>query len=197
MASSKKAVTKQRRILSAYDAYWFLYEHPRLNRKERTPLAPEEVEEAKRPKRRPTGDAEVIGKALGRRKGYRIIKDKGGNWWKEWDIAVPAITENLDIHYATVDERGVINDDQSKNVHVACWLECGEVAWSHHYVDNPEWRDGERDYLMHYHDIDLDCGGKTFDEALIKLARKVLKKYGDFPSEPWQLFRPRGVSSGA
>ena len=29
------------------------------------------------------------------------------------------------------------------------------------------------------HDIDLDCGGDTFEEAIIELAKLVKKYYGD------------------
>lgn len=178
---------KRRRIKNAYDAYWFLHAHPKFQRKERDPLAPEDVEAAKKPAAKPKG-GDVIGKMIGRRKGFRVVKDKGGNFWREWNIPVPAMTENLDIHYAQVDKRGRINKDESQNQFTACWLEFGQVLYGH-YGDGQEWRGTERDYKMHYHDIDLDCGAPTFDEALINLARLVMKKYGDFPVEPWQLSR--------
>lgn len=187
-----KAKQTRRRILSAHDAWWFLHEHPKFIRKERDPLEPNEVEEARKPAP-PPKEGDVIGKMIGRRKGFRVIKDKGGNHWREWHaLTIPAVTENLDIHYAQVDKRGRINDDASQNQFTACWLEFGQVNYEHHYDNKPGWRGTQRAYKMHYHDIDLDCGAATFDEALIKLARLVMKKYGDFPSKPWQLFRPTG-----
>jgi hypothetical protein len=170
---------KRRRFSSAYDAWWFLYEHPKLNRCERTEVDTDKVEAER-------ADAKKRRKMFGHsfRPRVRFLQDKGGNWWKEWrDLTVPAVAENLDIHYAKVDGRGRVNDDPAKNVNTACWLECGEVIWSHPYADKPEWRQGERDYKMHCHDIDLDCGGKTFDEAIVKLARKVLRKFGDYSAK--------------
>lgn len=175
---------KRRRILSAYDAWYFLRDHPKLNRHERTPLTPEEVEEARKPAQRPKpgdGLAEIIGRT--RFKGYRVVRDKGGNYWRDWHgVTVPAVDENLDIHYAQVNARGRVDKDSSKNVRTECWLELGPVEWGYHQPEN-EIKEGARCYKMHFHDVDLDCGAPTFDEALIKLARKVQKKYGDYPVE--------------
>jgi hypothetical protein len=187
-----KAGTK-RKILSAYDAWYFLREHPKLNRHERDPLTPEEAEEARKPACRPKkgdGLAEIIGRS--RRKGYRVVKDRGGNYWRDWHgVTVPAVDENFDIHYSPVDDRGVFHPkDDSKNTRFECWLELGPVEWGYHQPEY-EIKEGARCYKMHFHDVDLDCGAPTFDEALIKLARKVQKKYGDYPIEEWQLFRPK------
>jgi hypothetical protein len=177
---------KRRRIVTAYDAWWFLHEHPKFIRKERNPLEPDEVEEARKPAPKPKDD-DRIGKMIGRRKGFRVVKDKGGNFWKEWPtLTIPAVAENLDIHYARVDKHGRINDDGSQNLFTECWLEFGQVLYGHH-GDGQKWRGTERAYKMHYHDVDLDCGAPTFDEALIKLAKRVQKKYGDYPVEAWQL----------
>jgi hypothetical protein len=178
-----KKFRQRHSIRNAYEAYWFLHEHPKFQRKERGPLEPDEVEEAKKPAKKPK-DGDVIGKIMGRRKGFRIVKDKGGNFWREWSITVPALVENLNIHYTAVDEHRRVSDDASKNQFSEVWLEFGQVLWGHH-ADGATWRGTERAYKMHYHDVDLDCGAPTFDEALVKLAKKVKKKYGDFISEPW------------
>lgn len=155
----------KRRIKNAYDAYWFLHEHPKLQIRERSP-------ETKRGANRKI-------------KGTRIITDACGFLWREWKLLERrALTENLDIHYAAVDERGRINENTVKNVHRACWLELGPMQWG--YNSKPEW-EKRRCYIQHAHDIDLDCGADTFDEALIKLAKLVQKKYGDFPVEAWQV----------
>ena len=57
-----------------------------------------------------------------------------------------------------------IDDDHSKNTKVQVWLEHGpyEEIWG-----------------SCTHDIDLDCGGDTFEEAIIKLATLVKKHYTD------------------
>lgn len=175
--------SKKRQIKSAYDAFYFLRDHPKLNRRERDPIEAEDVERLKADARKPGGALRVKARV-------RFVRDKGGNWWREWlDITVPAVTENFDIHYTQVDERGRVNKDESKNIRTACWLELGQVRWEYHQPEY-EAKEGARCYKVHHHDVDLDCGAATFDEALIKLARLVQKKYGDFPVEDWQLFRP-------
>lgn len=54
--------------------------------------------------------------------------------------------------------------DTTKNTKVQVWLEHGPY--------DAEWG-------ACTHDIDLDCGGDTFEEAIIKLAKLVEGKYGD------------------
>ena len=51
-------------------------------------------------------------------------------------------------------ETNEIDDDDTKNIKVQVWLE-------------------------HYHDFDLNCGGDTFEEAIIALAGLVKKHYTD------------------
>lgn len=55
-----------------------------------------------------------------------------------------------------------IDDDETKNTKTEVWLEC--------FPDNENGI---------FHDTDLDCGGDTFEEAIIKLASLVKEKYGD------------------
>jgi hypothetical protein len=54
--------------------------------------------------------------------------------------------------------------------------------------------DKDKSSLLYEHDTDLDCGGVTFDEALIKLAKKILKKHGDYKdkSRPGKCGKPCG-----
>lgn len=159
----------QRKIMNAHDAWWFLHEHPAFQLREQVPVTAKE--------------------ALKKVKRTRIRKDRNGNLWRVWPKSLNwhVIEHNLNIHYTVVDERGRINDDKSKNQYQACWLEFGPMEWGYH----TEWEKKEREYRIHTHDIDLDCGAATFDQALVKLAKLVQKKYGDFPVEDWQLFRPK------
>lgn len=57
-----------------------------------------------------------------------------------------------------------IDDDNTKNTKVQIWLEHGA------YIE---------EYNACSHDIDLDCGGDTFEEAIIELAKLVKKNYTD------------------
>ena len=55
-----------------------------------------------------------------------------------------------------------IDDDPSKNTKVQVWLEHGPYEG-----------------FEHTHDINLDCGGDTFEEAIIRLAELVKLHYPD------------------
>jgi hypothetical protein len=156
-----------RRIRTAYEAWWFLHEHPKFHVREQQPV--------------------TAGEAESKIKNTYIRRDKNSNLWRVWKpLGRNAINHNMDIHYAAVDAKGRVNDDESKNIFRACWLEFGQMKWGYHSVEF-ETGDGQtaREYVIHEHDIDLDCGGKTFDEALVKLARLVMKKYGDYQKPEW------------
>lgn len=72
-------------------------------------------------------------------------------------------SECLDIWVAKVNpETNEVDDDNSKNTKIEIWLECGPYC---------------KDFFTH--DIDLDCGGDTFEEAIIELAKLVKDIYGD------------------
>ena len=146
----------KRKLKNAYDAWWFLYYHPKLMLRARNP----EMKD----------NAQIL-----KRKGFVITKDKSGQYWREHrHFMHHAIEENLSIHYAKVGPDGRVNDDPSLNVNPECWLEFGPMEW-----DYPsQWH--KETSRMNFHDIELDCGGKTFDEALVKLAKLVLKQYGDY-----------------
>lgn len=61
-------------------------------------------------------------------------------------------------------ETNTIDDDSTKNTKVQVWLEHGPY--------DKEWGDCT-------HDLYLDCGADTFEEAIIKLAELVKKYYTD------------------
>jgi hypothetical protein len=152
-------------ITNSFEAFWFLHDHPQFIRAERDELTPEEANEFKE------------------NKFYRLIKDEGGNFWRECKkLNRHAINENLDIFYTRTDETGHINDDCSKNTNIECWLEFGQVSWGYYYNEQAK-REKARCVLQNYHDYELDAGGSTFDEALIELANNALKKYGPIPKD--------------
>jgi len=151
-------------IADTYSAYWFLSNHPKLNCRFARLIDERSVREER-----------ALAKA-NRRGRVRQVRDKAKwnknrYWIVEYQSMREALEENLSIFYAKVDSRRKVNDDPAKNVCTECWLEFGPIRY--------EVLDGELS-LQHYHDIRLDCGAPTFDEALVKLARLVRKHYGDY-----------------
>lgn len=61
-------------------------------------------------------------------------------------------------------ETNEIDNDEKKNTKIQVWLEHGSYNEEHHCCS---------------HDYDLDCGGNTFEDAIIKLAKLVKKYYTD------------------
>ena len=76
----------------------------------------------------------------------------------------------LDVAVMKVDpQTRRVEDDRARNTEIEIWLESGPG-----YTD-PSDNMGS----VPWHDIDLDCGGPTFEAALIRLAELVAAKYGD------------------
>ena len=65
-------------------------------------------------------------------------------------------------------ETNSIDDDNSKNTKTKVWLEFGPMSYEKNLGIIPT------------HDSDLDCGGDTFEEAIIELANLILEKYGAY-----------------
>ena len=73
------------------------------------------------------------------------------------------LDECLDVEVAKVNPTTCeIDDNKALNTKVEVWLEMGAY--------NKEYRE---------HDIDLDCGGNTYEEAIINMANNVLNQYGN------------------
>lgn len=84
-------------------------------------------------------------------------------WWMienhEW---LPA---GIDIDFMKVNPKTSEQDeDETKNTQFEYWIEAGSF---------------DKNSNSFCHDTDLDCGGKTFEEAIINLAKLVKKYYGD------------------
>lgn len=67
------------------------------------------------------------------------------------DVKVVKVSESTD-------EIDILNDDMNTKVQV--WLEFGRIELNE-----------KKGYLEVYHDTNLDCGGDTFEEAIITLAK--------------------------
>lgn len=84
-----------------------------------------------------------------------------------YNIKLSIFPSKLDIDVQKVNPlTGLIDDDESKNTHIEVWLECGDYK-----------KEENSDFYEYYHDTKLDCGGATFEEAIIKLANLVEKYY--------------------
>ena len=84
----------------------------------------------------------------------------------------------IDIDFQKVNpETEMIDDDSSKNTKVECWLECGGMYLKREL--QPEIYDSDSTAVGHYNDPDLDCGGDTFEEAIINMANLVAHHYQD------------------
>jgi len=88
---------------------------------------------------------------------HPIFRDKGG---------ISRFKSCLDIDVVEINPlTGEIDEDPRLNTGIQVWLECG--AW-----------ESDLGFGVPSHDIDLDCGAPTFEEALIELAKLVKTKYG-------------------
>lgn len=85
----------------------------------------------------------------------------------------PGFMSNLEVMTAKVDpSTGRVEDDETRNTKVEIWLEAGP------YTKEPGF-EGE----VPNHDYRLDCGGDTYEQAIIKMANLVLEYYGDYKSD--------------
>ena len=92
------------------------------------------------------------------------------NWLERHPIFNGYFNQSLDVEVVKVcPDTKSIEDDKSKNTKVQVWLECGPV------VMKPS---GRVDYYEH--DLDLDCGGDTYEKAINRLAELVRHKYGNY-----------------
>jgi hypothetical protein len=81
----------------------------------------------------------------------------------------PGFKEALDVHVTSVNPKTqAVDKDPKLNTEEQIWLEIGP------------WKLIEGKVLCPGHDVDLDCGARTFYQAIIELANLALKKYGDY-----------------
>lgn len=89
-------------------------------------------------------------------------------WWleenHEW------VCKNLCIDVMKVDpETCAVMRDKKRNTKIDIWLETGP--------DDKMEIEGREPFTIPTHDINLDCGGDTFEEAVVELAKLVKKFY--------------------
>jgi len=98
---------------------------------------------------------------------------------------ISAFLRLLDIDVQYVDPiTKRIEDDTSRNTFTQVWLELGVQYQDETLKTFPDINDYvENKWLYNSHDMNLDCGGDTFEEAIINLALLVeefypIKDYG-------------------
>lgn len=77
---------------------------------------------------------------------------------------------NVHVAQVCVKCRRIHEEDGPYEKATRIWLETGK--WEMHFREGMKHHD-------HWHDIELDCGGGTYEEAVVKLARLVWEKYGN------------------
>lgn len=100
-------------------------------------------------------------------------------WWYLHDhlmfrdeIGASRFATEMWVHVARVNpETDSVDDDDTKNTKVEIWLEAGPY---------------EAEYGQCSHDYPLDCGGGTYEKAIIALAANVRARYGDSGEKPPQ-----------
>jgi hypothetical protein len=102
--------------------------------------------------------------------------------WVDYEYQDGCLQELLEIDFVYVDpttER--IEEDESRNTAFRVWLETG--GWIDNSLENPELKGGHFRWSR-CHDIYLDCGAATLEDALVRLATLVRFYYGE--SAEWQ-----------
>jgi hypothetical protein len=110
-------------------------------------------------------------------------KGELGKTYSEGAMIRTSFPDNLDIHVAKVDPktRSAITDDKGYfdktcNTHVEIWIEVMTYCDPNDFPDN-QLSDQDRRRGVATHFWELDCGGDTFEEAIITLARDVHEKF--------------------
>jgi hypothetical protein len=105
---------------------------------------------------------------------YNLPHGDCENFWQALPMA-------LDIEFVHVDPTTLtIEDDESRNTKVECWLEMGTIYFPEIYGSD---EDGDMKFDTEpraSHDIYLDTGGDDFESAFKALCLKVLDQDGDY-----------------
>lgn len=112
-----------------------------------------------------------------KKKNKKKAKEFYESWWflaehpDFVDEFGSSIIHSIDIDVVKVNPiNNCISDNKFLNTKTRVWLEWGPKIQTEIEEGKPVW--------VHSHDTDLDCGGDTFEDAIINLAELVIKKYG-------------------
>lgn len=92
----------------------------------------------------------------------KLMEDFYNAYWYLSNIKDGQYLKGLEVEVVKVNpDTKQVSSDESKNTEVNIWLETGLF---------------NQEVSCYEHDITLDCGGRTFEEALINLANKIKEK---------------------
>lgn len=86
-------------------------------------------------------------------------------------ISDRGVEHRIEVWVAKVNpDTGRTEDDPGLNTKTEVWLETGKIRWPEKHF---------RGYDIPFHDHELDCGGDTYEQAIVNMARLVHDKYGN------------------
>lgn len=94
-------------------------------------------------------------------------------FWEALPLALSVDFVMVNPHTLSIDQ------DKNLNTKVQCWLEFGKMTYRDYLLFGENEIPPESDPSP-IHDVDLDCGGDTFEEAFRSLCLLVLDKDGDY-----------------
>lgn len=112
---------------------------------------------------------------------YRYLEDhkyfRHEDFYKKHGFELTMFSTNTRVFVVKVDpDTYCIEEDESRNTKTVIWLETGRTI-------NEDIGDGDGVQEMTEHDWRLDCGGDTYEEAIIKLANLIDETYPNYGDE--------------
>jgi len=81
------------------------------------------------------------------------------------------VEHRIEVYVAKINPiTGQAEDYPELNIKTEVWLETGKVRWPSENFNG---------YEVYFHDHELDCGGDTYEQAIVTMARLVHDKYGN------------------
>ena len=100
---------------------------------------------------------------------HKMCDYEGRNCFNEClDIEVTKVNPNH------IEDGLCVRDGNENDTKTEVWLEFGPIIIDEEYCNMVG-----RKIPIPMHDYDLDCGGDTFEEAIVNLANLVVAKYGE------------------
>lgn len=112
-------------------------------------------------------------------------------WLANHPIFLGEFTECVDSFYVIVDEKGSINDDNSKNNTTELWWEVEAYSNVKHAL-----KDNGKSSKKLFKVLEFEFASESYEKGIIKLAKKVFNRYGVYTknqSEISSAYKPHDV----